>query len=241
MRTGTIAKKLGMSRLFDENGLHIPVTILQLEDVYVVAHKTVEKNGYDAVQLSYGKAKANRVMKPLRGQYTKSRVLPGKKLKEFRISSAHFPEIGAQIAASHYVTGQFVDISGRTIGKGFSGAMKRWNFAGLEASHGVSISHRSHGSTGQRQDPGKVFKGKKMAGHLGHENVTVLNLEIVKINNEENTFYVKGAVPGHVNSYIFVRDAIKKALPKNTPLPAGFKRLGLNVSLDKDLEFSKEQ
>ena len=225
MRTGVIAKKLGMSRVFDEDGVHIPVTVLQLDNVRVVAHKTKERDGYTAVQLSSGKAKVKNVSKSLRGHYAKAKVEPGMKLAEFRVSEENLPEIGAELAATHYLAGQFVDVIGTTIGKGFAGVMKRWNFAGLEASHGVSVSHRSHGSTGQRQDPGKVFKGKKMAGHLGVERVTVSNLEVVSTDAERGFIFIKGAVPGAENSYVLIKDAVKRAAPADVPLPASLKKL----------------
>jgi large subunit ribosomal protein L3 len=224
MRTGIIAQKLGMSRLFDEDGVHIPVTVLKLDNLRVVAHKTQARDGYTAVQLSVGKAKVKNVSKSVRGHYAKAKVEPGRKLAEFRVPESNLPEVGAEIVASHYVSGQFIDVVGTTIGKGFAGVMKRWNFAGLEASHGVSVSHRSHGSTGQRQDPGKVFKGKKMAGHLGVERVTVSNLQVVKTDDEQGLIFVKGAIPGAENSYVFVKDAIKRAAPANVPMPAGIRK-----------------
>lgn len=224
MRTGIIAQKLGMSRLFDEDGVHIPVTVLKLENLRVVSHKTNERDGYTAVQLSAGRAKVKNVSKALRGHYAKAKVEPGRKLAEFRVAENALPEVGAEIVPSHYVTGQYVDVVGTTIGKGFSGVMKRWNFAGLEASHGVSVSHRSHGSTGQRQDPGRVFKGKKMAGHLGVERVTVSNLQVVSTDDAQGLLYVRGAVPGAENSYVLVKDAVKRAIPANAPLPAGIRK-----------------
>lgn len=223
MRTGLIVQKLGMSRVFDEDGVHVPVTILKLDNVKVVAHKTQERDGYTAVQLSSGIAKVKNVSKPLRGHYAKAKVEPGRKLVEFRVSETNLPEIGAEIAATHFLPGQFIDVVGTTIGKGFAGVMKRWNFRGLEASHGVSVSHRSHGSTGQRQDPGKVFKGKKMAGHLGVERVTVSNLQVVSTDEERGFIFVKGAVPGAENSYVLVKDSVKRAAPANVPLPAAIK------------------
>jgi large subunit ribosomal protein L3 len=224
MRTGIIAQKLGMSRIFDEDGVHVPVTVLMLDNVRVVAHKTKERDGYTAVQLSTGVAKVKNVSKALRGHHAKAKVEPGRKLVEFRVSEENLPEIGVELAATHFLPGQFIDVVGTTIGKGFAGVMKRWNFAGLEASHGVSISHRSHGSTGQRQDPGKVFKGKKMAGHLGVERVTVPNLEVVSTDAERGFVYVKGAVPGAKNSYVLLKDAVKRAVPANIPLPASIKK-----------------
>ncbi len=224
MRTGVIAQKLGMSRVFDTDGVHIPVTVLKLDNVCVVAQKTQAHDGYTAVQLSAGKAKVKNVSKALRGHYAKAKVEPGRKLAEFRVDEDNLPPIGAEIIASHYLPGQFVDVVGTTIGKGFAGVMKRWNFSGLEASHGVSVSHRSHGSTGQRQDPGKVFKGKKMAGHLGVERVTVPNLQVVSVDDEKGLIYIRGAVPGAENSYVLVKDAVKRAAPANVPLPAGVRK-----------------
>ena len=224
MRTGVIAEKLGMSRLFDEDGVHIPVTVLKLDNLRVVSHKTQAKDGYVAVQLSFGKAKVKNVSKPVRGHYAKAKVEPGKKLAEFRVTEGNLPEVGAEIVPSHYVKGQFIDVIGTTIGKGFQGVMKRWNFAGLEASHGVSVSHRSHGSTGQRQDPGRVFKGKKMAGHLGSERVTVSNLQVVSVDDALGLIYVKGAIPGSPSSYVMVKDAVKRAAPANVPVPAGVRK-----------------
>jgi len=220
MRTGVIAQKMGMTRVFDEFGQHIPVTVLKIDALQVVANRTAEKDGYNAVQLGYGNAKAKRVSKSLQGHFAKAKVAPKKKLVEFRVSADAVLEVGQEIRADHYVPGQFVDVAAQTKGKGFAGVMKRWNFAGLEASHGVSVSHRSHGSTGQRQDPGKVFKGKKMAGHLGDERVTTQNLEVVKIDLERNLVLVKGAVPGVDNAYVEIHDAMKRARPANAPYPA---------------------
>src|SRR6185369_3886058 len=220
MRTGIIAQKIGMSRVFDEDGVHIPVTILKLDNVKVVAHKTQERDGYTAVQLSAGVAKVKNVSKSLRGHYAKAKVEPARKLAEFRVTAENLPPVGAEIIASHFLPGQFIDIVGTTIGKGFAGVMKRWNFAGLEASHGVSVSHRSHGSTGQRQDPGKVFKGKKMAGHLGVERVTTQNVEVVSTDTDRGLILIRGAVPGSKGSWILVRDAAKVALPAGAPKPA---------------------
>jgi large subunit ribosomal protein L3 len=220
MRTGVIAQKLGMTRVFDEFGQHVPVTVLKLEHVQVVAQRTDDKDGYNAVQLGYGKAKVKRVSKAMRGHFAKAKVEPKKRVAEFRVSSDAVLDIGLEIRADHFVAGQYIDVCGMTIGKGFAGAMKRWNFAGLEASHGVSVAHRSHGSTGQRQDPGKVFKGKKMAGHMGDERVTTQNLVVVKIDAERNLVLVKGAIPGPKEGYVRVTDALKKALPPEAPYPA---------------------
>lgn len=219
MRTGVIAKKMGMTRVFDDFGQHIAVTVLQLDTLQVVAQKTKEKDGYAALQLGCGTAKVKRTSKAMRGHFAKAKVEPKRKVMEFRVSSDALIPVGQEIRANHFVTGQYVDACGISIGKGFAGAMKRHNFRGLEASHGVSISHRSHGSTGQCQDPGKVFKGKKMAGHLGAERVTTQNLEVVSIDLERNLVLVKGAVPGATNGYVRLTDALKRALPAEAPFP----------------------
>jgi len=223
MRTGVIAKKLGMTRLFKEDGTHVPVTVLHLDEVRVVAARTVETDGYNAVQLGYGKAKLKNVSKPQKGHFAKAKVEPTKKLVEFRVAADAVLAPGAQISPSHFSVGQFVDVAGVTKGKGFQGGMKRWNFAGLEASHGVSISHRSLGSTGNRQDPGKTFKNKKMAGHMGQERVTTLNLTVAAIDEARNLVMVHGAVPGNKGDYVTVRDAIKRARPADAAYPAGLK------------------
>ena len=220
MRTGLIAKKLGMTRLFKEDGTHVPVTVLQVDDLQVVDVRTTERDGYTAVQLGAGKAKVKNVSKPNRGHFAKAKVAPKKKLAEFRVADDAVLEVGASLSAAHFVAGQKVDVTGTSKGKGFAGAMKRWNFAGLEATHGVSISHRSHGSTGNRQDPGKVFKNKKMAGHLGSERVTTLNLEIAAVDAEKNLIMIRGSVPGGKNETVLVRDAIKKARHAEAPYPA---------------------
>ncbi|RFD20713.1 50S ribosomal protein L3 [Komagataeibacter melaceti] len=220
MRTGLIAKKLGMTRLFKEDGTHVPVTVLQVDDLQVVDVRTTERDGYAAVQLGAGKAKVKNVSKPNRGHFAKAKVEPKKKLAEFRVADDAVLEVGASLSAAHFVAGQKVDVTGTSKGKGFAGAMKRWNFAGLEATHGVSISHRSHGSTGNRQDPGKVFKNKKMAGHLGSERVTTLNLEVAAVDAEKNLIMIRGSVPGGKNEVVLVRDAIKKARHAEAPYPA---------------------
>ncbi len=222
MRTGMIAKKMGMTRVFSEDGRHVPVTVLSVEGLQVVAQKTAERDGYTALQLGLGAAKASRLSKAMRGHFAKAQVEPKQKLAEFRVAADALVPVGAKIKASHFVAGQRVDVVGTTIGKGFAGAMKRWNFRGLEATHGVSVSHRSHGSTGNRQDPGKVFKGKKMAGHLGVERVTQQCLEIVRTDDETGVILVKGAVPGPNGSYVLVSDATKIAAPKDVPYPAAF-------------------
>jgi large subunit ribosomal protein L3 len=219
-RTGLIARKLGMSRLFNEDGSTIPVTLLHLDDVRVIARRTAEKDGYEAVQLGIGRAKPKNVTKPQRGHFAKAGVEAPMKLVEFRVAAAAALDPGARLSPEHFVKGQKVDVTGVTVGKGFAGAMKRWNFSGLEASHGVSISHRSHGSTGNRQDPGKTFKNKKMAGHLGVERVTTQNLEIAGVDVEKGLLLVKGAVPGAAGGYVLVRDAVKRARHADAPFPA---------------------
>jgi large subunit ribosomal protein L3 len=223
MRSGIIAKKVGMTRLFMEDGRQIPVTVLQLDNLQVVAQRTSEKDGYTAVQLGAGSPKVKRVSKAMRGHFAASKVEPKRKLAEFRVSADNLIEVGAEISAEHFLAGQKVDVSGTSIGKGFAGAMKRHNFGGLRASHGVSISHRSHGSTGQCQDPGKVFKGKKMAGHMGAARVTTQNLEVVKTDAERGLVFVKGAVPGSKGGWVTVKDAVKKKLPDGVPFPAALK------------------
>jgi large subunit ribosomal protein L3 len=223
MRTGLIAQKLGMSRIFDEAGAHVPVTVLKVENCQVVAVRTAEKNGYVAVQLGVGSAKVKNMTKAARGHFAKAKVEPKRKVAEFRVSADALLDVGAELAASHFVPGQFVDVTGTTIGKGFAGAMKRWNFGGLRASHGVSVSHRSHGSTGNRQDPGRTFPNKKMAGHLGVERVTTANLRVVSTDADRGIILVKGAVPGAEGSFVLVRDAVKRKLPKGAPFPAALR------------------
>ena len=225
MRTGLIAKKLGMSRIFDVDGTHVPVTVLQVDGLEVVAVKTQEKDGYTSVQLGCGAIKAKNLSKPLKGYFAKANVEPKGKLAEFRVSEDCLLSVGDKLSVEHFVPGQFVDVCGTSIGKGFAGVMKRHNFAGLEASHGVSISHRAHGSTGQRQDPGKVFKGKKMAGHLGAERVTVQNLKVVAIDAVRGLIMVKGGVPGSENTWVRVTDAVKKPANASVPMPAGLKKV----------------
>lgn len=212
MRTGLIAKKLGMSSMFTEQGNRVTLTFLQLEDLQVVGKKTIERDGYNAVVLGSTIKKASKVSKPMKKVFANAKVEPRQILKEFRVSEANMLEIGSDLKATHFVPGQYIDVSGKSIGKGFAGVMKRHNFRGLEATHGVSISHRSHGSTGQCQDPGKVFKGKKMAGHLGDENVTVQNLRIVEVNAEKGIVVVSGSVPGSKGKYVLIKDAVKKAV-----------------------------
>ncbi len=223
MRSGVIAKKLGMTRLFTEDGRQVPVTVLQMENLQVVAQRTDERDGYSAVQLGAGAAKAKNVSKPMRGHFAVAKVEPKRKVVEFRVAPENLIDVGAEITAEHFLPGQFVDVAGTSIGKGFAGAMKRWNFSGLRASHGVSISHRSHGSTGQCQDPGRVFKGKKMAGHMGSTRVTVQNLEVVKTDADRGLIMIKGAVPGSKGGWVTIRDAVKRAAPDDLPVPAAIR------------------
>ncbi|UZD91161.1 50S ribosomal protein L3 [Cognatishimia activa] len=223
MRSGIIAKKVGMTRLFMEDGKQIPVTVLSLDGLQVVDQRTNERDGYTAVQLGAGSAKAKRTSKAMRGHFAKAKVEPKRKVAEFRVDEANLIEVGAEISAEHFVDGQKVDVAGTSIGKGFAGAMKRHNFGGLRASHGVSISHRSHGSTGQCQNPGRVFKGKKMAGHMGAVRVTTQNLEVVKTDADRGLVFIKGAVPGSKGGWVTVKDAVKKKLPENVPFPAALK------------------
>jgi large subunit ribosomal protein L3 len=238
MRTGLIAQKLGMSRLFAEDGTHTPVTVLKVDGLQVVAQRTSDKDGYTALQLGWGTAKAKRVNKAQRGHFAKAKVEPRRKLVEFRVAPENMVDVGAELSAEHFVSGQFVDVVGTSIGKGFAGVMKRYNFGGLRATHGVSISHRSHGSTGNRQDPGKVFKGKKMAGHMGDRRVTTLNLKVMGVDGGRGLIFLKGAVPGHEGSFVLVRDAVKKALPEGVPFPAGLK--AAEAAAAPEAEASKE-
>jgi large subunit ribosomal protein L3 len=224
MRSGVIAQKMGMTRIFTEAGEHIPVTVLKLENVQVLAHRTDEKNGYTALQLGAGARKASRVTRAERGGFAVAKVEPKRKLAEFRVSADNLIEVGAEITADHFVKGQLVDITGTSQGKGFQGPMKRWNFGGLGAAHGVSVVHRSHGSTGQRQDPGKVFKGKKMAGHMGDTRITTQNLEVVQTDKDRGLVLVRGAVPGSKGGWVLVRDAVKRALPSDAPKPGSFRK-----------------
>ncbi len=226
MRSGVIAKKMGMTRVFAESGEHVPVTVLQLDNCQVVAQRTDERDGYTAVQVGVGRKKAKNTSRAMRGHFAKSNVEPKRKVAEFRVSPENLIDIGAELTADHFVPGQFVDVTGTSIGKGFAGAMKRHGFAGLRASHGVSISHRSHGSTGQNQDPGKVFKGKKMAGQMGDTRVTTQNLEIVRTDAERGLILIKGAVPGAKGGWILISDAVKRALPDGVPMPAAFRMPG---------------
>ncbi len=226
MRTGVIAKKLGMTRFFDEAGAHVPVTVLSLDGCQVTAQRTKDKDGYVALQLGAGAKKAKNTNASLRGHFAKALVEPKRELSEFHVSEDMLIDVGAELTADHFVPGQKVDIQGTTIGKGFAGGMKRWNFGGLRATHGVSLSHRSLGSTGNRQDPGKTFKNKKMGGHLGVETVTTQNLTVFRIDAERGLIMIKGAVPGSEGSYVRVSDAIKKALHADAPKPGGFRKAG---------------
>lgn len=220
MRTGLIAQKIGMTRIFDDEGHHVPVTVLKVDGCQVVSVKTEEKDGYVALQLGAGKKRLKNVTKPVRGHYAKAKVEPKAKLFEFRVSNDGLVDVGAELSVAHFIPGQYVDVSGVTIGKGFAGAMKRWNFGGLRATHGVSVSHRSHGSTGQCQDPGRVFKGKKMAGHMGARNRTAQNLKVIAVDEEQGLIFVTGAVPGSKKGWVTVNDAVKKPLPEGAPFPA---------------------
>ena len=226
MRTGVIAKKLGMARFFDEAGTHVPVTVLSLEGCTVVAQRTQDKDGYVALQLGCGAKKAKNTSKAMRGHFAKAEVEPKRTLAEFRVSDDMLIDVGSEITADHYLPGQKIDVTGTTVGKGFQGAMKRWNFGGMRATHGVSVSHRAHGSTGQRQDPGKTFKGKKMAGHLGQETVTTLNVTVWRVDTERGLILIKGAVPGTEGSFVKIRDAIKMAAPEGLPMPGAFRKAG---------------
>ena len=225
-RTGLVALKMGMTRLFNDAGDQVPVTILKVDECRVISHLTVETNGYTALQLGFGKAKVKNVSKAVRGHFAKAAVEPSKKVMEFRVEPEAFVEVGAEITADHFVAGQSVDVTGVTVGKGFAGGMKRWNFGGLRATHGVSVSHRSIGSTGGRQDPGKTWKNKKMAGHMGVDRITTLNLRVVRTDVERGLILVEGAVPGSKGGWIAVRDAVKKPLPKEAPKPGKFKVAG---------------
>ncbi len=240
MRSGIIAKKVGMTRLFMEDGKQIPVTVLQLENLQVVAQRTADQHGYSAVQLGCGSVKAKRVSKAMRGHFAVAKVEPKRKVAEFRVAPENLIDVGAEITADHYAEGQFVDVSGTSIGKGFAGGMKRHNFGGLRASHGVSISHRSHGSTGQCQNPGKVFKGKKMAGHMGAVRVTTQNLQVVKTDADRGLVFIKGAVPGSKGGWVTVKDAVKKPLPEGVPTPAAIRATEAPAAAEAPAEGGEE-
>lgn len=230
MRTGVIAKKMGMTRLFQDDGRHVPVTVLALENLQVIARREAGRDGYTALQLGAGKAKAKNVAKPQRGHFGKAEVEPKARVAEFVVAEDALLDVGAEITADHFVAGQMVDIQGSTQGKGFAGVMKRWNFGGMRATHGVSVSHRAHGSTGQRQDPGRVFKNKKMAGHMGAKNRTQQNLEVVRTDVERGLIFVKGSVPGHKGGWLLVKDAVKIARPAEAPYPAGLRALAQELA-----------
>jgi len=230
MRSGLIAQKMGMTRVFKDSGEHVPVTVLQVDNCQVVAVRSKDQDGYTALQLGVGKAKVSRVSQPMRGHYARANVEPKRKLEEFRVSDDAVVEVGSEILVSHFVAGQYVDVTSRSIGKGFAGAMKRHNFSGLRASHGVSISHRSHGSTGQCQDPGRVFKGKKMAGHMGDTQVTIQNLEVVSTDTDRGLILVKGAIPGAQSGWVRIKDAVKKVMPNDLPFPAAIREAAAPVT-----------
>jgi large subunit ribosomal protein L3 len=236
MRTGVVAQKVGMTRIFADSGEHVPVTVLRLAGCQVVGHRTKDKNGYVALQLGAGTRKVKNVTKPERGNFAVSKVEPKRTVVEFRVTDDALIPVGAEITADHFVVGQFVDVTGTSIGKGFAGGMKRWNFGGLRASHGVSISHRSIGSTGGRQDPGKTFKNKKMPGHMGVDRITTLNLKVVQTDVERGLILVEGAVPGAKGGWITVRDAIKKKLPKEAPKPGKFREVAADAKAEKKAE-----
>jgi large subunit ribosomal protein L3 len=225
MRSGLLAQKVGMTRIFTEAGEHVPVTVLKLDQCQVIAHRTQEANGYTAIQVGAGSRKVKNVTRAERGHFAKAQVEPKAKVVEFRVTPENVIEVGAELTADHFLAGQFVDVIGTSIGKGFAGAMKRWNFGGLRATHGVSISHRSHGSTGNRQDPGKTFKGKKMAGHMGVDRVTTQNLQVVGTDVERGLLLIRGAVPGAKGGWVMVKDAVKKPLPKDVPVPGAFRKV----------------
>jgi large subunit ribosomal protein L3 len=221
MRTGLVAQKVGMTRIFKDDGTHVPVTVLKVDNCQVIAQRTEEKDGYTALQVGVGTAKVKNVPKAERGHFAKASVEPKRKVVEFRVGTEGLVDVGTELSVDHFVVGQLVDVVGRTIGKGFQGGMKRHNFRGLEATHGVSVSHRSHGSTGQRQDPGKVFKGKRMAGHMGDRRRTQMNLQVAAVDVARGLVMVRGAVPGAEGGYVLIRDAVKKPVPKDAPMPAG--------------------
>ncbi len=238
MRTGLIARKLGMTRLFDEAGSHTPVTVLSLDGCQVVAQRTKDKDGYVALQLGAGAKKAKNTSKAERGHFAKSLVEPKRHVAEFRVSEDNLIDVGAEFTADHFVAGQKVDVTGVTVGKGFAGAMKRWNFGGLRATHGVSVSHRSHGSTGNRQDPGKVFKNKKMAGHMGQDSVTTLNLTVFRVDVERGLILLRGAVPGAEGGWVKIRDAVKQPAPKGVPTPGAIKQTATSAPAETPAEES---
>lgn len=230
MRTGLIARKIGMTRVYGGEGEHIPVTVMQIENCQVVGQRTKEKNGYTALELGVGVAKVKRLAKADRGRFAKANVEPKQKTLEFRVDEDMLVDIGAEISVNHFLVGQKVDVTGTTVGKGFAGAMKRHNFGGLRATHGVSVTHRSHGSTGQRQDPGRVFKGKRMAGHMGDVRCTTQNIEVVRIDEPRGLLLLKGAVPGPKGGWVMIRDAVRTAEPKGLPRPAAIKSVAVEAA-----------
>jgi large subunit ribosomal protein L3 len=240
MRSGVIAQKLGMTRVFTDAGEHVPVTVLKLDNCQVISHRTTDKDGYVALQLGSGARKASKASKALRGHYAKNKVEPKRKVAEFRVSEDALVPVGAEFTADHFVVGQYVDVTGTSVGKGFAGGMKRWNFGGLRASHGVSISHRSIGSTGGRQDPGRTFKNKKMPGHMGDRTVTTLNLKVVRTDVERGLVMVEGAVPGAKGGFIMVRDAVKQPLPKDAPKPGKFREAASEAKSEPKAEAPAE-
>lgn len=240
MRSGLIAQKVGMTRVFTDEGMHVPVTVLKVDGCQVVAHRTMEKDGYVALQLGVGSRKVKRTTKPMRGHFAKAKVEPKRKLAEFRVADDALVDVGAELSADHFLAGQKVDVIGTSIGKGFAGAMKRHNFAGLRASHGVSLSHRSHGSTGNSQDPGRVWKGKKMAGHLGDERVTTQNLVVVSTDPTRGLILVRGAVPGAEGGWVLIRDAVKAGMPEGAPYPAAVKEADAAAPVEEEAEAAAE-
>jgi large subunit ribosomal protein L3 len=236
MRTGLIAQKIGMTRIFSADGQHVPVTVLKVDGCHVIAQRTEDKHGYVALQLGAGKAKVKNVSKAQRGHFATAKVEPRAHVVEFRVTPDALVDVGAELSAAHFLAGQKVDVTGTSIGKGFAGAMKRWNFGGLRATHGVSVSHRSHGSTGNRQDPGRTFPNKKMAGHLGDERVTTQNLTVVSVDEDQGLIFIKGSVPGSDNGWVMVRDAVKTAMPKDLPFPAAIRGTGTAANQSAETE-----
>ena len=241
MRCGVIARKLGMSRIFSDEGEHVPVTVLKIEDVEVLSVKSIEKDGYTSVQLGFGNKKPKNISKPLRGFFAKAKAEPKEKVVEFRVSEDAILNVGDKLGVNHFVTGQKVDVIGMSQGKGFSGAMKRHNFGGMQASHGVSISHRSHGSTGNSQDPGRTCKGKKMAGQYGNVRITTQNLKVVKLLEDDDLILIQGSVPGSKNGVVLLRDAIKHKMPNEAPFPAGFRNDSKSNKDDLSLSSDKNE
>ena len=241
MRCGVIARKLGMSRLFNDDGEHVPVTVLRIEDVEVLSVKSIEKDGYNSVQLGFSNKKSKNISKPLRGFFAKAKAEPKEKVVEFRVSEDAILNVGDKLGVNHFVTGQKVDVIGVSQGKGFSGAMKRHNFGGMQASHGVSISHRSHGSTGNSQDPGRTWRGKKMAGQYGNVRITTQNLKVVKLLEDDDLILIQGSVPGSKNGVVLIRDAIKHKIPNEAPFPAGFRNDSKSNNDDLSLSSDKNE